>query len=85
MSYGVPVIAVNSELNQDLLNNGQNGLLYKSKDLEDFGAKAIRLLTQKKITEHLSTEGIRRVNEKYLASEEYNQFKKLFGELGFSN
>ncbi|MBN1597895.1 MAG: glycosyltransferase family 4 protein [Bacteroidales bacterium] len=65
MISGTPVIAVSSDNNKELLEEGKYGLLYKANDLEDFAAKTIRLITQPKIEEHLINEGKKVVQTTY--------------------
>lgn len=65
LKNGVPVLVPFSETSRELLHNGKYGLLYKMYDLENFAARMIRIITQSRISSHLSSIGQEHANSAY--------------------
>ncbi|MBN1950166.1 MAG: glycosyltransferase family 4 protein [Bacteroidales bacterium] len=81
MASGLSVIAPYSEINSELLNNGNLGMLYHQKDLADFSNKIIHLITQPKIRNHLETEGQKAIFSRFDRSSGCKKIQLLFQKL----
>lgn len=69
MAYGVPVVTDDNVLTQtaefEVLQDGVNGLTYRSGDLDDFASKVESILADSDLHAELSRNAIKRVEEDY--------------------
>jgi glycosyltransferase involved in cell wall biosynthesis len=81
MATGLPVVASFSPQHEEILGNGNFGLLFKEDNLEDFTAKIIHLLTQPKLVNYIIEEARKHVHEKYDKLKNCRQLEDLMKQL----
>lgn len=80
MCYGVPVVTDDNEITQtaefEVLVDGENGLTYRSGDMDDFAEKMDRVISDVELRERLSQEAKRRIEEDYSLSRMVSRFRE---------
>ncbi|UZD23874.1 glycosyltransferase family 4 protein [Algoriphagus halophytocola] len=75
MSYGIPVIASDLLANQEVIEDGKNGILFKSQDSFDLANKVNSLFTDENIIEHISHDSLKYVLKKHSWDQVGSAFK----------
>ena len=65
MASGLPIIATNVGGNSEIIKNKITGLLFKPKDKNEIINTMIEIMENKPLSEKLSKEALKTVNEKY--------------------
>jgi len=78
MLYKIPVVASNTEGINDLIIDGQNGLLYQAGDFEDMAKKIKQIITDKKLKDKLIEHGFSTVSRKYDWETIAEKIKEIF-------
>jgi len=80
LAYGNAILALNTVFNQEVLNNGEYGILYK-KDVEDLTQKINYLESDENIAESMRKISRRRITENYTWKKITNQYIELFEKM----
>jgi glycosyltransferase involved in cell wall biosynthesis len=81
MAFGIPVIATAFAGNLDLINDGENGLLFENNDIIDLAKKITLLLTDPSIAKKLSLAGKITALEKFEIGTVVKNYEALFKKL----
>jgi len=65
MSYGLPVIASDLPSNREIINDGDNGLLFKNKDISDLANKINYFFEKKDLPQSLSEKALVAIQKEY--------------------
>ncbi|MEQ9426432.1 MAG: glycosyltransferase family 4 protein [Cyclobacteriaceae bacterium] len=77
MNFSVPVIATKASGNTDLIDDGNNGLLFEDGNIDDLKNKILRLKSEAGLKEKLTEKGLKTVNEKYSYKRMIDQYEQL--------
>jgi glycosyltransferase involved in cell wall biosynthesis len=77
-----PIICSRVGGSPSLIEDGQNGLLFESENVDDLAAKLDRLLADPHLADQLAAEGYRRVFELWSEEKYVQQFKMMIDRLG---
>ncbi len=81
MSCGLPIIATDVRGNQDLISQGENGILIPPRDPKKMADELKRLLEDKKLMEFLGKNARKTIIEKYTWKVVSNNFLKCYESL----
>lgn len=80
MCYGVPVVTDDNDMTQtaefEVLVDGENGLTYRSGDMDDFAAKMERIISDSDLRARLSLQARRRIQEDYSLERMVSHFRE---------
>lgn len=85
MAAGLPVIVSNVPGNNDVVVDGENGILVDPEDPEDIAAALTRVLGDGAIRSRLGHEGRRTVGQRYALAQTADQYISLYQELAASS
>ena len=81
MALGVPVIAARVAGIPELVQDGENGLLFTPSDWNELGACMGRLLSDRQLRERLSREGPKTIAARFDSRQSARQLVEIFSEL----
>lgn len=81
MAFGIPVIATAYAGNLDLINDGENGLLYENNNISDLANKINLILKNPEVSKQLSLAGKITAFEKFEISTVVKNYEALFHQL----
>lgn len=83
MSFGLPIISTHKNFNEphDVIKEGINGFLVKSKDHITFAKKLFFIYKNKKIRNDMHKENLKTVIEKFDISMQIKNYEKIYDEI----
>lgn len=81
MAMGVPVIATNAAGNPDLIQDGENGLLFENEQPQELAEKITQLMKDKALQEKLIRAGKKTALEDFSIERTISNYEQFFEEL----
>jgi len=83
IACGTPVIGSDVGGIRDIINNNENGLLAKTKNPKDIANKIIKIISNKKLKNRFSKNGLKMIKENYSWNIVNNKFLEIFRSIKY--
>ena len=78
MSYGIPVVSSNVGGISDLIEHGENGLIFESNDLDSFYKNVIKLISDNGLRKKISQNAHKTINDRFALENMVKKYDKIF-------